>query len=58
MRMELVVKCMVCGGREVLSLNPTAPDDMLSLAHRLLRECEKRHVLMVMTEEVANEVEE
>lgn len=56
--MELVVKCMVCGGREVLSLNPTAPDDMLSLAHRLLRECEKRHVLMVMTEEVANEVEE
>ncbi len=56
--MNLVVKCMVCQGREVVSLNPTAADDMLSLAHHLLKECELRHIIIMMTEELAIKIEE
>ncbi len=56
--MNLVVKCMVCKGREVVSLNPTAADDMLSLASRLLKECELGHVIYMMTEQIANKLEE
>lgn len=55
---QLVVKCMVCKGREVLGVNPQAADDLLALAHRLLRECEARHVIMIMTEAMAEAVDE
>lgn len=55
---KLMVKCMVCGGREILGVNPKAADDLLALAARLLRECEDRHVLIVMSEEMAQKVDE
>ncbi len=56
--MTIVIKCMVCKGREVVTLNPDAADDMLSLAHRLLKECKYNHVIYMMTQELADKLEE